>query len=141
MTVALYVRTKKIKRFYTDAIAEYTKRLSRYCKFSMKINEKPKDAMDIHGILICKDGQAVSSEALSAKMQALSLASVSDIRIAIGWAEGTEGIKAASSGSAFEHWDKLCISDMELTPELEAVIMTEQLYRAYRIWHHEPYHF
>lgn len=131
MNITVYVRVKKITRFYARAIAEYEKRLGRYCKFSLQTNKKPKDANASHGILICADGNGLSSEELAEKIQTLSLASVSDIRIAIGWAED----------GAFDGWEKLRLSGMELGPELEAVIMTEQLYRAYRILHHEPYHF
>ncbi|WP_376779720.1 23S rRNA (pseudouridine(1915)-N(3))-methyltransferase RlmH [Proteiniclasticum ruminis] len=36
--------------------------------------------------------------------------------------------------------DSLSLSSLSLSPELSFVCMLEQLYRAFRIWNHEPYH-
>lgn len=73
-----------------------------------------------------KEGM-ISSEGLSAKIDILGISGKSDVVIIIG----TENITA---DEIFNN------SPMEIDIGLKTTIMFEQIYRAYRILHNQPYH-
>lgn len=149
----------KIKeKFYRDAIAEYEKRLSRYCKFQiievadektpdkaseteeMLIKEKEADRILSH---IKEDAYLVTLEIQGKKLDSVGFADligqnavhgVSHIQFVIG---GSLGIhEKISKISDF----KLSFSDMTFPHQLMRVILSEQIYRAFRIVSGEPYH-
>ena len=85
----------KIKeKYFTDAVAEYAKRLSGYCTF--EVQEVADEMTPDH-----------ASDALN------------------------EQIKEKVH---------LSFSDMTFPHQLMRVILSEQIYRAFRIMNHEPYH-
>jgi len=149
----------KIKeKFYRDAIAEYEKRLSRYCKLEIievadektpdnaseveenKIKEKEAERMQKYlkdGAFICAlaiDGKQPDSVELSEKIEQLGTGGTSHIIFMIGGSLGMadELLKKADM--------KLSFSRMTFPHQLMRVILLEQVYRAYRIMNHEPYH-
>lgn len=70
----------------------------------------------------------------SEKLQDLGLHGKSDIGFVIG---GSLGL----SDAVLRRADlKLSFSDMTFPHQLMRVILLEQIYRAYRIMNHEPYH-
>lgn len=149
----------KIKeKFYRDAIAEYTKRLSRYCKLEIievadektpdhasefvtsQIKEKEGERMikylkdDAYVCALAIDGKQLDSVELSEKLEALGTGGVSHIIFLIG---GSLGI----SDMLLKRADmKLSFSRMTFPHQLMRVILLEQIYRGYRIMNHEPYH-
>jgi 23S rRNA (pseudouridine1915-N3)-methyltransferase len=149
----------KIKeKFYRDAIAEYGKRLGRYCKLSFvevadektdenasqaqidlvkqKEGERLLAAMKDDGYCICLaiDGQAPDSVALSRKIERLGVEGKSHLYFVIG---GSLGLSDDVLGRADY---KLSFSKMTFPHQLMRVILLEQLYRSFRIMNHEPYH-
>lgn len=149
----------KIKeKFYRDAIAEYEKRLSRYCRLEIievadektpdnassiaerQIKQKEAERMAKHlkeGAFVCAlaiDGKQLDSVELSAKIEQLGTSGVSHIIFLIG---GSLGM----SEELLQRADmKLSFSKMTFPHQLMRVILLEQVYRAYRIINHEPYH-
>jgi 23S rRNA (pseudouridine1915-N3)-methyltransferase len=149
----------KIKeKFYRDAIAEYEKRLSRYCKLSFvevadektdenasqaqinqvkeKEGERLLSAMKEDGYCICLaiNGQMLDSVALSQKVERLGLEGKSSLYFVIG---GSLGL----SDAVLKRADyKLSFSPMTFPHQLMRVILLEQIYRSFRIINHEPYH-
>lgn len=149
----------KIKeKFYRDAIDEYAKRLSRYCKleFIEVADEKtPDHASEIENerirrkegerilshvrdhtyvIVLAIRGQMPDSVELAEKIQKLSVSGVGDLTIIIG---GSLGL----SKEVFARADyELSFSRMTFPHQLMRVILLEQLYRAYKIAANEPYH-
>lgn len=153
----------KIKeKFYRDAIAEYEKRLSRYCKLEIVevADEKtPEGASDVveaqikekeaermlarmekslrEGAFVCAlaiDGRQLDSVELSEKIERLGTGGTSHIIFLIG---GSLGM----SDSLLKRADmKLSFSKMTFPHQLMRVILLEQIYRAYRIMNGEPYH-
>lgn len=132
MNFKIYLVGNKIDKFYMEAIKEYEKRLSRYCKIQLiqvknqnqlsKINQ-----IKSYKILVSPKGQQISSEELADKINSLAISGKSDIAFIID-------IENAP-------WDEiLSISPMEMDPGLKATILFEQIYRAYRIINNEPYH-
>lgn len=149
----------KIKeKFYRDAIAEYEKRLSRYCKLEIievadektpdnaselverQIKEKEAERMGKYlkeGAYICAlaiNGKELDSVELSEKIEQLGTGGTSHIIFMIGGSLGMadELLKKADM--------KLSFSKMTFPHQLMRVILLEQVYRAYRIMNHEPYH-
>lgn len=149
----------KIKeKFYRDAIAEYEKRLSRYCKLEIievpdektpdgasevveqQIKEKEAERMEKYlrdGAFICAlaiDGKQLDSVELSEKIERLGTSGTSHIIFLIGGSLGMSEklLKKADM--------KLSFSKMTFPHQLMRVILLEQVYRAYRIMNGEPYH-
>lgn len=149
----------KIKeKFYRDAIAEYEKRLSRYCKLSIievadektpdkcsqteELLIKEKEAARLlshvkdndHLIALAIDGKSYDSVSFADHLEQLAVSGTSNLVFVIG-------------GSLGLHNDILCkckerlsFSAMTFPHQLMRVILLEQLYRSYRIRNHEPYH-
>lgn len=149
----------KIKeKFYEQAIAEYSKRLSRYCKLNIiqvadektpdsageclerQIKEKEggrilagiKDGAYVIALAI--EGELPDSVALAGKLESLGVSGSSHIVFIIG---GSLGL----SEKVLERADyKLSFSNMTFPHQLMRVILLEQIYRSYRIISGEPYH-
>ena len=151
--------SRKVKeKFYRDGIDEFKKRLSRYCKLEIievadeKTTEEASDTEiriikekegerilknikdDAYVITLCIDGKQLSSEELADKIEKLGVQGTSHICFIIGGSLGLadEVIKRADF--------KLSFSPMTFPHQLMRVILLEQIYRAYRIINHEPYH-
>lgn len=153
------VTVGKIKeKFFQDAIAEYSKRLSRYCKLEILqvADEKTPDGAsealeeqikekEGERILACiRDGSYVvalaiegimlDSVELAGKIEKWGVSGISQIVFVIG---GSLGL----SKSVLARADyKLSFSRMTFPHQLMRVILLEQLYRSYRIIQGEPYH-
>lgn len=149
----------KIKeKFYTEAINEYSKRLSRYCKLNIvqvqdeKTNEncsdtevdivKEKEAGrlmkyipdDAYVISLEILGKQLDSVQLADKINNLGIQGKSHIIFIIGGSLGLH--KSISDRADF----KLSFSNMTFPHQLMRVILLEQIYRSYRIINNQPYH-
>ena len=149
----------KIKEdFYRKAIAEYSKRLSTYCKLEIieVADEKTPEQRSDHqtqGILakeaerILKavkedsfvitleiNGRQLSSEEFAEKLETLAIQGISHITFIIGGSLGLgrEVCKRADFSLSF--------SKMTFPHQLMRVILLEQIYRGYRIIAGAPYH-
>ena len=148
----------KIKEQYLkDAIQEYSKRLSRYCKLSItelpdekipeKLNEnisneiKSKECINItnhikHDSYIFSldlNGSEFSSENFSSKIQNISLKK-SHITFIIGGSLGLTNDLLNKSD------ELICFSKMTFPHQLIRVFLLEQLFRAFKIANGETYH-
>ena len=139
-----FVVVGKIKeKFYTDAVAEYVKRLSRFAKVEVKeLPEGSGPEAEADSILrACKgyvivlaiEGEKVSSEKLAAKMAKLTNEG-KDVTFVIGSSCGlSDKVKQAADY-------KLSFSDMTFPHQLMRVILAEQVYRAFMINAGATYH-
>lgn len=149
----------KVKEDYLRAaIAEYSKRLSKYCnlnfielpdeKLPNKLNDsiineiKQKECARIlehikkDSYVICLDlkGKEVSSEEFSRKIDDIGLNFNSSISFVIGGTLGlTEDVLEVAN-------EKLCFSKMTFPHQLMRVFLLEQLFRAFKISRNETYH-
>lgn len=149
----------KIKEKYLeDAIAEYSKRLSRYCKLEIiqvadektpdrasevvetQIKDKEGERILSHikdtayVVALAIEGKMISSEELAELIDDLGVRGESHIQFVIG---GSLGL----SKKVLERADyKLSFSRMTFPHQLMRVILLEQIYRSYRIVNGEPYH-
>lgn len=149
----------KIKeKFYTQAIDEYSKRLSKYCKLEIiqvqdektpdnasdvvEDNIKKKEAErilknikdDAYVITLEINGNMPDSVALSNHIEQLGIKGKSNIVFVIGGSLGLH--ESVCSRSDY----KLSFSKMTFPHQLMRVILLEQIYRSYRIMNNEPYH-
>lgn len=149
----------KIKEKYLrDGIAEYAKRLSRYCKLEIlevpdektpdKISETMENQIkstegnrllkyirdDDYVIALTIDGTMLDSLELAQHIETLGVRGVSHIIFVVGGSLGLseEIIKRANY--------RLSFSKMTFPHQLMRMILLEQIYRSYRIMNHEPYH-
>ena len=158
MKITLITVGKIKEKFYQEAIAEYSKRLSRYCKLNIievpdektpdkasetveeQIKEKEgqrilsKLSEDAYTIVLAIDGKNLDSVELAEKIQNLGVNGVSHIQLIIGGSLGLHD-------SVMKKADfKLSFSRMTFPHQLMRVILLEQVYRSYRIISGEPYH-
>ncbi|WP_026652792.1 23S rRNA (pseudouridine(1915)-N(3))-methyltransferase RlmH [Butyrivibrio proteoclasticus] len=159
MTTISIICVGKIKeKYWNDAIAEYSKRLSRYCKLNIievpdektpdnapeaieeQIKKKEGDkilkALDPNG-LVCAlaiKGKKHTSESFSEFINNQGIRGVSHIQFVIG---GSLGLSKEVLDRASAH---ISFSDMTFPHQMMRVILLEQVYRAYKILANEPYH-
>ncbi len=149
----------KIKeRFFSMAIDEYAKRLSRYCKLEIievqddktpdeageneelrikqregeRILKSIKDGMYVVALAI--EGKKISSTGLADKIEALGIGGNSNIAFIIGGSLGLDERVTKRADML------LSFSDMTFPHQLMRVILLEQIYRSFRIINGEPYH-
>ncbi|MGL5677649.1 MAG: 23S rRNA (pseudouridine(1915)-N(3))-methyltransferase RlmH [Cellulosilyticaceae bacterium] len=146
------------EKYLVQAIAEYTKRLGRYCKLSiieladektpdnasekeeLQIKQKEGEKIlaqikdDAYVVALALDGKMISSEELASFMSDRALRGDSHLVFLIGGSLGlsNEVLQRAQY--------KLCFSKMTFPHQLFRVMLLEQVYRAYRINNNEPYH-
>ena len=149
----------KIKEKYLkDAITEYGKRLSRYCKLEVievadeKTPEQASEAVeesirakegerllkhirdDMYVITLEIGGKMLTSEEFAEKIETLGVQGKSSIAFVIGGSIGLgkEVMRKADFALSF--------SKMTFPHQLMRVVLLEQVYRGYRIINGEPYH-
>lgn len=149
----------KIKeKYFTDAIAEYKKRLGAFCKFNIieldeeKTYSNPNPAQteailnaegkriinalgkNSYVIAMCIEGKMLSSEQLAQKLEDVTLDGVSSVDFIIGGSWGlSDEVKSKSSF-------KLSMSRMTFPHQMARVILSEQIYRAFEINNNGKYH-
>lgn len=149
----------KIKeKFYTEALAEYQKRLSKYCKLEIVelSDEKTKENAsqhenelvkakegerilaaikdDMYVIALAIEGKMLDSVEFSKKLEQLGISGNSHIAFVIG---GSLGLDSRVLDRADM---KLSFSKMTFPHQLMRVVLLEQVYRGYRIMTGAPYH-
>ena len=134
----------KIKEeFYRAAVAEYTKRLSRFCKVEIKeiaegknIEEEGKIILKTakgYKIALCIEGQKIDSQGLAARVKTLCDKG-EEISFIIGSSCGlSDEVKNSADF-------KLSFSGMTFPHQLMRVILCEQIYRAFMINSGSEYH-
>lgn len=156
ITVIAVGRLKE--KFYRDAVAEYEKRLGRYCKLEIlqvddertpdKASEAEEDLIrrkeaeriikllreDACIVTLEITGKMYDSEAFAHIIEKRQTTGMSHIQFVIGGSLGLheEVCKKADLAVSF--------SKMTFPHQLMRVVLLEQIYRAYRIIHGEPYH-
>lgn len=146
------------EKYFKDAIAEYAKRLSRYCKLRIievadertKENASESEQQMIRAkegerlmkyiqdsdycITLEITGKKMDSVAMAHTIEQLGLTGHSRIVFVIGGSIGLDDAVRQRSDLA------LSFSDLTFPHQLMRVILLEQIYRSFRIIHKEPYH-
>ena len=146
------------EKYLRDAIGEYSKRLSRYCKLEVvevadektpdnasetvenQIRQKEAERIlkhikdDSYVITLEINGKMLDSPGLAEKIENLGTKGESHLTFVIGGSIGLgeEVLKRSDFGLSF--------SKMTFPHQLMRVILLEQIYRSFRIINGEPYH-
>lgn len=145
------------ENFLSDAIKEYLKRLSRYCKINVievkdeasspKASKKEEEQVLINEgkrvikqlkdqdylVLIDLHGKEYDSLSLAGNFQKI-ISQHSSIALVIG---GSLGLSDELRSLSKERW---CLSKLTFPHQLTRVIVLEQLYRVFKINNNEIYH-
>lgn len=144
------------KGWYSDACADYIKRLGAYANVKVKepepvpLPKEPsasqikqaleKEACVIRGhmsgysVAMCVEGKQLSSEQLAEKLRQLGNNGISTVSFIIGSSFGlSESLKS-------ECGLRLSMSEMTFPHELARVMLLEQVYRAFSIINNSKYH-
>ena len=158
MKITLLTVGKVKEKFYVQAISEFSKRLSRYCRLEIieEADEKTPDGAsdavtaqilkkegerlmknirdDAYVIALAIDGKMLSSEQFAETIEKLGVGGTSHIQFIIG---GSLGLSPQVLSRADA---RISFSKMTFPHQLMRVILLEQIYRGYRIICGEPYH-
>ena len=158
MNIQIICIGKLKEKYWTDAVAEYMKRLSGYA--TVKIVElkearlpdkagpaeeekvKAEEGREIlksikdgtYVVTLEIQGKQLSSEELASKIEGLGIEGKSDVAFVIG---GSLGLSAEVSKRADF---KLSFSKMTFPHQMMRVVLLEQVYRSFKIMRHEAYH-
>ena len=157
MTVNIICVGKLKEAYWRDACAEYSKRLSAFCKFSIieldeaRLSSSPseseiKKALDDEGekilakcaggkiIAMCIEGKEMPSEKLAQRISECSVQGFSNVVFIIGGSHGlSDEVKRRADF-------KLSMSEMTFPHQLARVMLCEQIYRALSINAGTKYH-
>ncbi len=158
MDLRLLCVGKLKEAFYTDAVKEYSKRLTPFCRLEIlelpeqRLPDRPSQAqiqaaLKKEGehiaekllpgsviVALCVEGKLLSSEQWAAKLQDWMVQGRSKLTLILGSSYGLHpDIKARAQL-------KLSMSPMTFPHHLARVMILEQLYRAFQIQGGSPYH-
>ncbi len=158
MKITIVAVGKLKERYLEEAVAEYSKRLGRYCKLEIfqMADEKTPDGASLaleeqikekegerilskipsgtYVIALAIEGRMLGSVELSKKLEELGTGGISHIVFVIGGSLGLS--KAVLSRSDYQ----LSFSKLTFPHQLMRVMLLEQIYRSFRIIGNEPYH-
>lgn len=158
MKITVIAVGKVKEKFFREAIAEYEKRLGRYCKLEIReaADEKTPDGAsetqreqillregeriqrflpeDAYVVTLEIEGRKFTSEAFAGEIERLGVSGVGHIVFVIGGSLGLHNVIKRRADLA------VSFSDMTFPHQLMRVVLLEQIYRAYRIINGEPYH-
>ena len=158
LSIHLICVGKLKEKFYREAVEEYTKRLSAYCKLNLlelpeaRLPQNPsqgeinaaleKEAETIRAkipasasiVAMCVEVKEKSSEELADLMRGWEQNSAKHLVFLIG---GSYGLHPSIKAQA---WVKLSMSPMTFPHHLARVMVLEQIYRAFKINEGSSYH-
>lgn len=158
MKITLISVGKLKEKYLTLGVAEYVKRLSRYCNLEIielqdektpdnaspaeetQIKNKEGERIlkaikgDTYCIALAIEGDMLTSMELANKINNLGISGVSHITFIIG---GSLGLSEEVLSRANY---QLSFSKMTFPHQLMRMILLEQIYRSYRIINNQPYH-
>lgn len=155
MNIKLIVVAKTDAPYLQEGIALYERRLRHYTPFEMVVVPALKDTKNLDPaeikrregqlllqqmqrcdrvVLLDEHGQRFTSVAFAAHLQRHMNASLRTLGFVIGGAYGfADEVYAAAH-------ERLSLSDMTFNHQMVRLFFVEQLYRAFTILRHEPYH-
>lgn len=144
------------EKYWRDAVAEYAKRLSAFCRFSIvelneaRLPQNPSEAEIARALeeeakaistsvgrsavyALCIEGKMLSSEKLAAELEGAAVGGASSVAFVIGSSHGLhESAKALGK--------RISMSPMTFPHQLARVMLCEQIYRAFSINAGTKYH-
>lgn len=144
------------EKYWRDAVQEYAKRLSAFCRFSVielneaRVPQDPNDALiekaleeEARAVIaavgrstaysLCIEGTLLSSEKLASEIESAAVSGSSSLAFIIGSSHGLHG-------SVKRLGKRISMSPMTFPHQLARVMLCEQLYRAFSIQAGTKYH-
>lgn len=155
MKINLLTIGKIKEQFYRDAIAEYLKRLSRFCKVniielgeSRLAGSSPKDILSVvqeeslaimqklsgYNIALDLRGTMISSQGIADTIRSKAVEGISELTFIIGGSYGLSAELLSRVGTSF------CFGNITFPHQLMRVVLLEQVYRAFMINSGSEYH-
>jgi len=158
MTIEIVCVGKIKEKYFRDAIEEYKKRLSRFCKLQItELNDlsipdrasKAEEQMiltkegdlilaklkkDAYVIALCVEGRQMPTEEFAKTVNDLSILGKSHIVFVIGGSLGLSDEVKKRADLSFS------LSRLTLTHNMARLFLLEQVYRAFKIINGESYH-
>lgn len=158
MKITVIAVGKVKEKFFREAVAEYEKRLGRYCKLEIReaADERTPDGAsetqreqillregerilrflpeDAYVVTLEIEGRKFTSEAFAGEIERLGISGIGHIVFVIGGSLGLHNTIKRRADLA------ISFSDMTFPHQLMRVVLLEQIYRAFRIINGEPYH-
>ena len=158
LSIRLICVGKLREQFYVDAFAEYSKRLSAYCKFECielnetKLGASPSDkeiaaaldkevgdieraiGKDAYVIAMCVEGRQLKSEDFARRINELAVSGRGRLCFVVG---GSFGLSPKIKQRADM---RLGMSEMTFPHHLARVMLAEQIYRSFKILEGSRYH-
>jgi 23S rRNA (pseudouridine1915-N3)-methyltransferase len=157
LKVQLICIGKLKEAYWRDACAEYGKRLTAFCKFSIlelpeyRLPDKPSQAQIEHALeeegkkilaaaggypvaALCVEGESISSERFASAISDICLDGNGGVNFVIG---SSYGLSSAVKEASFF---RLSLSSMTFPHQLARVVLCEQIYRAFQILGNGHYH-
>ena len=158
MKISIICVGKIKEKYFTMALDEYSKRLSRYCKLEIteladektpegcpsaveeQIKAKEGDRIlgtlkdDMYVVSLAIQGKKLDSPGFAKMIDRLGIEGKSHLAFIIGGSLGLDDRVLKMSDCL------LSFSDMTFPHQLMRVILLEQIYRGFRIIRNEPYH-
>ena len=158
LSIRLICVGKLREQFYVDAFAEYSKRLSAYCKFECielnetKLGASPSDkeiaaaldkeagdieraiGKDAYVIEMCVEGRQLKSEDFARRINELAVSGRGRLCFVVG---GSFGLSPKIKQRADM---RVGMSEMTFPHHLARVMLAEQIYRAFQIRQGTKYH-
>ena len=149
---------KMREKYYTEAFAEYAKRLQAYCRLELleiteqRLSDRPSDreiaaaleregqeilksiSGDAYAVALCVEGKQMPSEGMAALIAARESSGKPRLCFVIG---GSFGLSPAVKQRADK---RLSMSEMTFPHHLARVMLIEQLYRGFKINEGSKYH-
>ena len=135
----------KIKeKFYVDAIEEYMKRMQKYHKLVIEevVDSNPRSEGDLILKKLQDKDYVIIMDIMGKEMNSMDFSEYLDktflyhgvVTFVIGGSDGLDDrVKQRAN-------DKISFSKLTFPHQLFRVILLEQIYRAFKIIHHEAYH-
>ena len=157
MNVTVICVGKIKEKFFREAVSEYSKRLSKFCKLNIiEVDDEAEQNLSraLETIIKEKEGERIlkkipssayvitleiegkkyDSLSFSKNIENLCIKGYSNICFIIGGSLGlSDSVKKISN-------EKLSFSDMTFPHQLMRVVLLEQIYRSFKIINNEPYH-
>ena len=153
MKIRLVAVGKISESWLKHGVAEYSQRLSKYCKLEIiEVADQPdhipmaqrlcKEAKAIESVLSGRGkvvlldlhGVQRSSEQFAAEFARWQVQGTSEITFVIA---GSSGFDPDFRARQRERW---CLSELTFTHQMTRLLLLEQLYRAFKINNNEKYH-
>lgn len=134
MEIIIHMDAKKIDTCFKEAIEEYIKRTSPFCKVSIKTYKKiikPDMSKSSKKYILSPSSNTITSEELASLIKELNINGCSCIEFIV-----------SNNAIHLEEYDTetFSVSSFSMSTDLTTVVLTEQLYRAYTILNNITYH-